>query len=86
MLNMIMETKDTAKELGLFYIVLLTVPLYIQWEQFIIVQVTLPTPSNWVPSNFMLVFKRSHLNLLKIVNFLTLKVVIGYHPTILKII
>ena len=33
-----------AQKLGLFYVVSLTVPLYIQWDQFIIFQVTLPTP------------------------------------------
>ena len=37
-------TQDMPKVLGLFYVVFLTVPLYIQLDQFIIVQVTLPTP------------------------------------------
>ena len=69
------------KELGLFCFAFLTVPLYIQWEQFIIFQFTLPTPSNQVPSNFMFAFKRLRLNLLNIVTLLTLKVVIGDHPT-----
>ena len=72
------------KELGLFYAVSLTVQLYIQWEQFIILQVTLPTPCHQVPSNFMLAFKRLHLNLLNIVTLLTLKVVLGDHHTNLK--
>ena len=54
------------KKLGLFYVVLLTDPLYIQWYKFIIVQVTLPIPSHRVQSNIMLVFKRLHLNLLNI--------------------
>ena len=75
-----------AQKLGLFYVVSLTVPLYIQWDQFIIVQVILPTSSNQVPSNFMLGFKRLRLNLLKFLTLLTLKVVLGDHPTILKMI
>ena len=58
LLNLLMETRDMPNELVLFYVVFLTVPLYIQWEQFIIVQVTLTTPSHWLPSNFMLVFKK----------------------------
>ena len=74
------------KELGLFYVVLLTVPLYIRWDQFIIAQATLPTPSHLVPSNFMLVFKRLHLNLLDIVTFSTLMVNLGDHPTRIKTI
>ena len=32
-----METQHMPKELGLSYVILLNVPLYIQWEQFIIV-------------------------------------------------
>ena len=56
----------------------------IQWDQFIIVHVTLPTPSHQVPSNFMLAFKILHLNLLNIVTLLTLKVVLGDQPTRLK--
>ena len=36
---------------------------------FFIFQVTLPTASHQVSSNFMLGFKRLHLNLLNIVNF-----------------
>ena len=46
------------KDLGLFYVAFLTFPLYIQWGQFIIVEVTFPTPSHQVPSNFMLVFQK----------------------------
>ena len=69
-----METLDIPKELGLFYVTFLNVPLYIQWDQFIIFQVTLPTPYQQVPSNFMLAFKRLCLNLLNIVYFLNLKV------------
>ena len=81
-----METRYMPKELGLFYVVFLTVPLYIQWEQFIIFQVTLPTPSYKVPSNLMLVFKSFYLNLLNIVTLLTLKVVLGDHTIRLKTI
>ena len=44
--------------------------------QFVIVQVTLPKPSNWLPLKDMLDFKRFHMNLLKIVTLLTLKVVL----------
>ena len=51
---------------------------------FIIVQVTLPTPYHQLPSNFMLVFRRLHMNLLNIVALLNLKVLIGDHPTRLK--
>ena len=80
----LMETQDIHKELGLFYVAFLTVPLYIQWYQFIILQITLPTLSHQLPSNFMVVFKRLHLNLLSIVTLLNLKVVLGYHLTRLK--
>ena len=69
------------KELGLFYAAFLNFRLYIQLDQFIIVQITLTTLYHHVPSNFMLVFKRLHLNLLKIVTLLTLKIVLGYHHT-----
>ena len=82
--NWIMETRDMPKELGLFYITFLTVILYIQWDQFIIVQVTLPTPSHQVPSDFLLGFKRLRLNLLNVVTLLTLRVVLGDPPTRLK--
>ena len=44
------------KRLGLFYAVLPTAPLYILWETFITVQVTLHIPYNW-GSNAMLVKK-----------------------------
>ena len=57
-------------ELGLFYVAFLTVPLCIQWDQFIIVQVTLTTPSHHVPSSFMLDFKRLRLKLFNIVTLL----------------
>ena len=77
--NWLMEAWDMTKELGLFYVVFLTVPLYIQRGQFIIVQVTLPTLSHWVPSNFMLVSRRLHLNLLNTVILLNLKIIIGDH-------
>ena len=68
------------KELGSLYFVFLTITLYISWDQFIIVQLTLPSPSNWVPSKFMLVFKRLYLNLLKIVTLLTSKIVLSDYP------
>ena len=74
-----MKTNDMSKELGLF-----SVTVYIQWYQFIIVQVNLSTPYNQVTSNFMLGLKSLHLNLLNIVTLLTLNVVIGDHPTRLK--
>ena len=76
-----METQDMPKELGLFYVALLTFRLYIQLDQFIIVQVTLPKIYNQVPSSFMLVFKRLYLNLLNIVTLLTIKVVLGDRHT-----
>ena len=82
--NWLTETRDMSKELGLFYVIFLTVTLYIKWDQFIIVQVTLPTSSHQVPSNFMLVKKRLHLKPLSIVTLLTLKVVLGDHPNRLK--
>ena len=68
------------KELGLLYVDFLTVRLYIQLDQFIIVQVTIPTIYYQVPSSFILVFKSLHLNLFNIVTLLTLKVVLGDHP------
>ena len=74
------------KELGLFYVAFLPVTLYIQWGQFFIVQVTLTTPPHQMLSNFMLAFKRLHLNLLNIVVLLTLKVVLGDNLTKLKTI
>ena len=72
------------KELRLFYASLPNIQLYIQLDHFIIVQVTLPALSNQVNSNFMLVLKRLHLNLLNIVALLTFKVVLGDHHTRLK--
>ena len=84
LLNWITETHEMPKKLGLFYVDFLTVPSYIQWDQFIIVQVTLPTQSHWVPSTVMLVFKSLHLNLFNVVIFLTFKVIFGDHPTILE--
>ena len=53
--NWLMETRDMSKELGLFYVALLTVKLYIQLGQFIIAQVTLLTLYHQVPSNFILI-------------------------------
>ena len=87
--NWIMKTHNAPKELVFLNAVLLTVPLYIQWDGFIIVRVIFSTPSQQFLSNFMLAFKILRLNLLKIVTLLTLKVVLGYYPnrnkTILKI-
>ena len=74
------------KGLGLFYVAFLTDPLYIQLDQFIIVQVTLPTQYHQVPSSFILVLRKLHMNLLNIVILLTLKVVLGDHPIILATI
>ena len=81
-----MEKRNIPKELGLFYVALMTVPLYIQWDQCIIVHVTLPTPSHQMPSNVMFDFRRLRLNLLNIVTLLTLKVILGDQPTTLKTI
>ena len=67
LLNWIMETRDMPNQLGLFYVFFITFPLYIQCYQFNIFQITLTTPSHWFTSNFMLVFKRLHLNLFNIV-------------------
>ena len=58
--------------------------IYIQLCQFINFQFTLLIKYYWVTSNVILVFKRLHLNFLKIVIFFTLKVVLGYHPTIFR--
>ena len=74
------------RNLDCFNVVLLSVPLYIQWDHFFIVQITLPTPFHWVPSKFMSVFKRLKLNLLDIVILLNLKVVFRDYPTRLETI
>ena len=76
-----METRYMPKELGLFYVAFLAVQLYIQLDQFIIVQVTFSTLYNQGPSSFILGLKGLHQNLLNIVTLLTLKVVLGDHPT-----
>ena len=68
------ETQDIPKELGLIYVVFLTDPLCIQWDQFIIFQVTLLIKSHQMFSNFLLVLKSLHLNLSNIVVLFTLKV------------
>ena len=78
--NWLMETRDMLNKSGLFYVAFLTVWLYIQLDQFIIVQVTLPTLYHQVPSSFILVLRKLHLNLLNIVILLTLKVVLGDQP------
>ena len=70
-----------AQGIGIIYVAFLTVRLYIQLDQFIIFQVTLPTLYHHVPSSFILVLKRLHMNLLNIVTLLTLKVVLGDHLT-----
>ena len=82
--NWLTETRDMPKELGLFYVSFLTVILYIHQEQFIIVQVTIPTPYNKAPSNYMLALKRLSMKLLNIVTLLNFKVVLGDNPTRLK--
>ena len=79
--NWLMETQDMPKELGLFNFAFLIFRLFIQLGQFIIVQVTLPTLYHQVPSSFILVLKRLHLNLLNILTLLNLKVVLGGHHT-----
>ena len=56
--NLLMKTRDMPKELGLFYVAFKTVRLYIQLDQFIIVQVTLPTLYHQVPSSFILVSRK----------------------------
>ena len=78
------ENMRHAQGIGLFYVILLTVPSYIRWKQFLILQVTLQTPSHQVSSKCMLVFKGLHLNLLNIVILLTFKSVLWYYPTRLK--
>ena len=52
-----METWYIPKELILFFVVLKTVPLYISWDQFIPVQVTLQLTYNQMPLNAILVKK-----------------------------
>ena len=81
-----METWDILKELGLFFAVFLVVPLYIQWDLFIIVQFAIPAQYHQFPSKIILVLKSLHLNLLNIMILLTLKVVLGDHPTRLETI
>ena len=61
-----MATWEIPKELGSFYVVSLIVPFYIQWYQFITVQVTLTILSNWETLNVMLVLKMLRLNLFNI--------------------
>ena len=79
-----METQDTPKQFGLFYVTFQTIQLYIKLDQFIIVQVNLPTLSHQVYSHLIPVLKRLHLNLFNIVTLLNLKVVLVYHHTRLK--
>ena len=82
----LMERRDMTNELGLFYVIFLTVLLYILWEQLIIVHVSLPTPSHLVPSNFMFILKKLDMNLLNIMILLTIKLIIRDQPTRLKTI
>ena len=58
------ENMGHEQVIGIVLCFPLTVPLYIQWEQFIVVQVTLPTPYHQGKSNIMLAFKMLHMNLL----------------------
>ena len=78
------ENTGHTQVIGIIFVAFLTVQLYIQWDQLIIATVTLPALFHQVPLNFILVFKRLHLNLLNIVYLLTLKVVLGDHHTRLK--
>ena len=68
--NWLMETRYMPKELVIFFVAFLTVPLYIQWNHFIIFHVNLPTPSHQVPSNFMLDFKKVTSEPLEHCNFI----------------
>ena len=47
-----METHDMPKLFILFYVVFLTFPLYIQWDQYIVVHVALSKQYHHVRSNF----------------------------------
>ena len=78
--NFLKKTGDMSKELGLFDVISLIIPFYIQRDLFIIVQVTLPTLSHMVPSNFILILKRLPMILFEIVILLTLRVVLGDRP------
>ena len=53
----LMGTRYMTKELGLFYVTFLTVWLYIQVDQFIIIEVNFPTLDHQVPSNSIFVLK-----------------------------
>ena len=69
------------KEMRLLYVFFQTVPLYIVWDQFITVQVTLLIPYHQVTFNVLLVFKRLHMNLFNVLVFCNLRVVLGDRPT-----
>ena len=84
--NWLMVKQDMTKELGLFYAAFLTVPFYNQWDQFIIFQVALPTPSHQGTSKFMLDFIRLRLNHLNILTCLTLRIILVYQPNRIKTI
>ena len=74
--SMFVQTKATVKlanvntghaqVIGIFFVIFVTVTLYIRCDQFIIFQVTLPTPSYRMPSNLMLILKKLHLNFLNL--------------------
>ena len=80
MLNSLISTREIPNALGIFFVVFLVATLYIHWDQFISVHVSISIPSHWVTFNVVLVFKRLNLNLLNILILLTLKVVLGSHP------
>ena len=44
------------KELGLFYVILLTTPLYNQWDQFTTVQVNLTIPPYQMPLYYIYLY------------------------------
>ena len=53
--NWLIAMGDISKELGFIFVILKTVPLYIKWDEFIIVQVTLIILYNWDCLKVMLV-------------------------------
>ena len=69
-----------SQVIGIFYVFLKHLPLYILRGTFVTFQVTLTIPYHWVTLNVMLVFKMIRLNLLNIVILCTLKIVCGGHP------
>ena len=73
MWNFLMKKWDTPKELGLSHVDLLTVSLYIPWEQFSTIQDTHHIQYNQVPLNIMLDLKILHQNLFNNVALWNLK-------------